>query len=324
VPTDGEPNFDRTDPHEADQIGLTGFKTNRIRAGLGNPDPTTDNIIFYTDASNWPQRLWDHFTAPNPADRFDPALIGNWNIGALFASGPFRLAAGQTTRFSLALAYAPDLAGLRQTVQTAQLIHEGNYDEILATDVSASDLHASSGPEGIRLEWRAGVEDLAALQVWKAKGDAPAEIDYERCDSRGMLSQAGRWQYLDTDVVAGQVYSYRLEAIATDATRFFLGPVVVRAAALARWALDVLGPNPGRDAAHLRFDLPVASEARVEVFDVAGRCVRHLVTARLPAGRHPIVWDGRNDAGHQVAGGLYVVRLSGSGITRSRRVMLLR
>jgi len=322
APTDGEPDFGRADLHEADQLGLTGFKFNRIHAGPGNPDPTTDGIVFFTNALNWPQRLWEKFTAPNPADRFDPALIGYWNIGVLFASGPFTLAAGQTTRFSLALAYAPDLTALQQTAQTAQLVHDDNY-EMLAVDVSASDLHASSGPEGIRLEWRAG-DDFAAFQVWRAEGEARAEVDYERLDSRGMQSQAGRWQYLDADVVPGEAYSYRLEAIATDAAPYFLGPVVVRASGRARWALDVLGPNPGRDSAHLRFDLPVASEVRVEVFDVLGRCVRHLVAAQLPAGRHPIVWDGQNDAGHRVAGGLYVVRLAGSNVALSRRVILLR
>ena len=139
-----------------------------------------------------------------------------------------------------------------------------------------------------------------------------------------MLSQAERWQYLDADVVPGEAYSYRLEAIATDAAPYFLGPVVVRAAGPAHWELDVLGPNPARDSAHLRFALPVASEVRVEVFDVLGRRVRHLVAAHLPAGRHPFVWDGQNDAGQRVAGGLYVVRLSGSDVTRSRRVILLR
>src|SRR5262249_7979012 len=57
IPTLGEPNFDKTDLDESDQIGLTGFKMSRIRAGLGNPDPTTDNVLFYTDANNWPTSL---------------------------------------------------------------------------------------------------------------------------------------------------------------------------------------------------------------------------------------------------------------------------
>src|SRR6202007_3273103 len=66
MPTEGEPNFDRTDLNESDQIGLTGFKMNRIRAGVGNPDPTADGIVFYTDNANWPQRLYQKFNDPNP------------------------------------------------------------------------------------------------------------------------------------------------------------------------------------------------------------------------------------------------------------------
>ena len=45
-PTDGEPNFDRTDITESDQIGLTGFKLNRIR-GAGE----TDGIVFFQNGS---------------------------------------------------------------------------------------------------------------------------------------------------------------------------------------------------------------------------------------------------------------------------------
>jgi hypothetical protein len=127
IPTEGEANFDRTDVNESDQIGLTGFKINRIRAGAGNPDPTTDNILFYTDEQNWPARLYDKFTNPDPAVRFDSALAANYNIGFLSASGPFFLKAGKTERFSLALAYGADLAELRETVHTAQRIYNANY-----------------------------------------------------------------------------------------------------------------------------------------------------------------------------------------------------
>ena len=126
IPTEGEANFDRTDVNESDQIGLTGFKMNRIRAGQGNPDPTTDNIVFYTDASNWPARLYAKFTDPNPAARFDSPLAANYNIGFLSASGPFFLKQGKTERFSLALAYGADLNGLRETARTAQQIYNSN------------------------------------------------------------------------------------------------------------------------------------------------------------------------------------------------------
>jgi hypothetical protein len=127
IPSEGEANFDRTDVNESDQIGLSGFKMNRIRAGSGNPNPTIDDIVFYTDAQNWPARLYGQFSNPDPAARFDPPVAENYNLGFLFASGPFFLKQGQTERFSVALAYGADLTELREAVNTVQMIYNANY-----------------------------------------------------------------------------------------------------------------------------------------------------------------------------------------------------
>ena len=150
-PTLGEPNFDRTDLNESDQIGLTGFKMNRIRAGAGNPDPTTDGILFYTDAQNWPQRLYEKFTDPNVPARFDSALAANYNLGFLFASGPFVLKAGQTERFSLALAFGATLTDLRANVLTVQQIYDANYQ--FAVPPPLPTLTAEAGDGYVRLAW---------------------------------------------------------------------------------------------------------------------------------------------------------------------------
>jgi len=150
-PTNGETNFDRTDLNESDQIGLTGFKMNRIRPGAGNPDPTTDGILFYTDDQNWPSRLYSKFSDLNPAARFDSALASNYNIGFVFASGPFTLAAGQTERFSLALGYGADLTELRETVHTVQLIYNANYQ--FAVPPPAPTVTGESGDGSVRLSW---------------------------------------------------------------------------------------------------------------------------------------------------------------------------
>jgi hypothetical protein len=154
-PTAGETNFDRTDLNESDQIGLTGFKMNRIRAGQGNPDPTSDDIVFYTERQEWPRRLWEKFTDPVPDNRFDAALAANYNIGFLFASGPFQLKAGQTERFSLALAYGADLFELRQNVRIVQQIYNANYQ--FAVPPRLPTVTAEAGDGFVRLSW----DDLA-------------------------------------------------------------------------------------------------------------------------------------------------------------------
>jgi hypothetical protein len=155
VPTNGEPNFDRTDLHESDQIGLTGFKFNRIRAGAGNPSTEVDNIVFYAGTQNWPRLLYEKFTDPVFSARFDTALALNYNIGFVFASGPFTLPAGKTERFSLALAYGADLTELRETVKTVQKIYNANYQ--FATPPEAPTVTAETGDGYVRLSW----DDLA-------------------------------------------------------------------------------------------------------------------------------------------------------------------
>jgi len=148
-PTPGEPYFDRTDLHESDQIGLTGFKMNRIRAP--SPGLETDDIVFFDSGKNWPKRLYDQFSHPDAAMRFDPPLIQNYNIGFLFASGPFTLPAGKTERFSLALAYGADLDELETTVKTVQLIYNANYQ--FAVPPPLPTLAAEAGDEYVRLSW---------------------------------------------------------------------------------------------------------------------------------------------------------------------------
>lgn len=151
IPTNGETNFDRTDLHESDQIGLTGFKFNRIRAGAGNPSQEVDGIVFFDDGKNWPKRLYDQFTDPDPAKRFDPPLALNYNIGFVFASGPFTLRAGKTERFSLALAFGADLEELENTVKIVQLIYNANYQ--FAVPPPMPTVSAEAGDGYVRLAW---------------------------------------------------------------------------------------------------------------------------------------------------------------------------
>ncbi len=153
MPTEGEPNFDRTDLNESDQIGLTGFRMNRISKGTGNTDyHEPDGITFANvDNKDWPRLLYEQFTDGNVSARFDSAAAENWNIGFLFASGPFDLAPGQHERFSLALAYGSTLPELRAAVHTVQQIYDANYQ--FAVPPTRPTVTAETGDGKVRLSW---------------------------------------------------------------------------------------------------------------------------------------------------------------------------
>lgn len=79
-------------------------------------------------------------------------------------------------------------------------------------------------------------------------------------------------------------------------------------------------PNPSRGSTRIVFGAPAPAPVAVSVFDTAGRRVRDLLQSPLAsAGRHELVWDGRDDRGSLQPAGVYFyrLRLGGEQITRS-------
>ncbi len=84
-------------------------------------------------------------------------------------------------------------------------------------------------------------------------------------------------------------------------------------------------PNPFHRSATLRFRLAQPGNAALEIYDVGGRRVRTLVDRTLSGGEHTVVWDGLDQEGHQVGGGIYWVRLrTEDGYRSSRRILVMR
>ena len=83
-------------------------------------------------------------------------------------------------------------------------------------------------------------------------------------------------------------------------------------------------PNPFRSGTTVRFDLAREGAASLAIYDVRGNRVRQLAGGTLASGRHERTWDGRDAAGHQVAPGIYYVRMEAPGTTESRKLVLLR
>jgi hypothetical protein len=91
------------------------------------------------------------------------------------------------------------------------------------------------------------------------------------------------------------------------------------------FALHPNRPNPFRASTTLSFSLPAAATVRLAVYDTAGRLVRRLLEHEsLGAGAHERVWDGRDEAGHVVAPGIYAYRLEADGRAATRKMLLLR
>jgi len=103
----GEPNFGYTDLDEADQIGLTSFKSSQW---------ATDLRIAYDED------IWNA-TKPNNFSE----ITNDEDIVFIYGSGYISLAPGETKRISMSFLFGEDIDDLLLTAETVQDIYNKNY-----------------------------------------------------------------------------------------------------------------------------------------------------------------------------------------------------
>ncbi len=141
LPTNGEPNFDKTDIDESDMIGLTSLSIYRLGdGGTGGGWPKDD------------QAMWLKMNYAN----FDTSLQ-NANISMVFASGPFPLKKNLRERYSMALVFANDFEDLVFNKETVQQIYNANYN--FAKPPLKPTLTAVPGDGKVFLYWDSIAED---------------------------------------------------------------------------------------------------------------------------------------------------------------------
>lgn len=125
--------------------------------------------------------------------------------------------------------------------------------------------------------------------------------------------------FLDVTVADETAVDYmRLELVLADDGD---GPAVA-----ALTAPDILSttPNPVRRTASVEFALPAGGDATLRVFDVRGRGVASIKRTGLPAGRHSVDWDTRDETGRKVPAGQYFYRLEGERNSKTAELTVLR
>ena len=100
-----------------------------------------------------------------------------------------------------------------------------------------------------------------------------------------------------------------------------------------RYAIEDNYPNPFNPVTTIRYELPEPSHVTLIIYDMMGREVRRLVNDVVQPGYHTATWDSRNNAGSEVASGMYLYRFTATpaggeseftGITESNTMMLVK
>ena len=81
-------------------------------------------------------------------------------------------------------------------------------------------------------------------------------------------------------------------------------------------------PNPFNPDTMIEYTLGQDGPVDLKVYDLNGRMVRELVNQGQVASSYQVTWDGRDDAGRDLASGVYFYQLTAPGVKETRRMVL--
>ena len=165
---------------------------------------------------------------------------------------------------------------------------------------------------GVFVEWGGGLNPTQEEETHRLAGDGTRVLP-------GDVDDDGDLDLVVLDPALGGVHVLKNSGVGQ--------PTAVMTEAVARPAQYRLGdsyPNPFNPAVVIPLDLETdAAGVSLTVYDVLGRRVRQVWQGSLPVGTHRFTWDGRDEAGKNVAAGAYFYRVEIDGRVETKKMMKL-
>ncbi len=83
-------------------------------------------------------------------------------------------------------------------------------------------------------------------------------------------------------------------------------------------------PNPFNPTTTINFTMTKPGQVELSVYDITGRLVKKLVDENRPAGKHQVIWNGRDMSDNTVATGVYFYSISDQTTRLVRKMMLIK
>jgi hypothetical protein len=205
---------------------------------------------------------------------------------------------------------------------------------------------ARGGDGSVQLRWATGAElnNLGFIidRALEKDGTYTQLASYETASElKGAINSSSprNYNYYDMTVFNGVTYYYKLSDVDINGVRHEHGPVeATPAAAVTGPEIETPGhkepeyflkqnyPNPFNPHTCIELELSNSSEDPVDltVYNLAGQKVSTLYQGKLSGTYLRVEWDGRNDYGRPVAGGVYFYVLRAPTFYSVNKMMLLR
>ncbi|MCD4693477.1 MAG: T9SS type A sorting domain-containing protein, partial [Calditrichales bacterium] len=83
-------------------------------------------------------------------------------------------------------------------------------------------------------------------------------------------------------------------------------------------------PNPFNPQTTISYQLPVKADVALKIYNLLGQEGRTLVNENKNAGKHSVVWDGRDNSGIQVSSGIYLYHINSGKYSEVKKCIVLK
>ncbi len=209
-------------------------------------------------------------------------------------------------------------------VATWEDLRSGTYDvyaqQVIglpnAVAITSFGASARAGVVTLRAAFRSNLS-VESVNVYRALGIG---------ELRRIETVAGNFsdgfEYVDESALPGQTYRYQIGVV--DADGEFLSAVATVTIAKTSAALHQNRPNPFNPSTTIWYDVPERGYVSLAIFDASGRHIRTLASRIDGAGKHSVLWDGRDDSGVPQSSGVYFYQLRVGNQIESKKMVLLK
>ena len=83
-------------------------------------------------------------------------------------------------------------------------------------------------------------------------------------------------------------------------------------------------PNPFNPETTIEYTLKDPGNICLEIYNIRGQKVKTLVKDKLEAGKHTVIWIGKNDNNKPVSSGIYLYKLESGNFEKSKKMILMK
>lgn len=83
-------------------------------------------------------------------------------------------------------------------------------------------------------------------------------------------------------------------------------------------------PNPFNPSTTISYSLNKDSDVIIRIFDLSGKLISTLLNNYQTNGEHTIIWNGTDNRGNKVAGGVYLYQLRVGDFIQTKKMVLMK